>query len=178
MTRYADLCGAYFAREPSAIEAIFRELPQKMKQALSDNLTVPATPLTPPSLTTAGRATSYVELCRYSLDQNGQRTWEICPPDDCLWVDRDGICHFTVGISLEQQPGAVAAASMLFLEFTIESVDEQSAALRLIKPSHEILIDLRNPDGYDNAADLVTTYLLEALRDRSPARGLRGSLGY
>ena len=180
MTGYEDLCGAYFAREPHqlAIETIFRELPQKMRQALSDHLAVPATPLILPSLTAAGRATSYVELCRYWLDQNGQRTWEICPPDDYLLIDSDGICHFTIGVSLEQQPGAIAAASMIFLEFTIESVDEQSADLRLIKPSHQILIDLRNPDGYDDAATLVTTYLLEALRDRSPARGLRGPLGY
>jgi len=51
---------------------------------------------------------------------------------------------------------------MIFLEFTIESVDEQSAELQLVKGiSQKIPVDLLSPDGYANAAALVTTYLLE-----------------
>jgi hypothetical protein len=183
MTRYGELCEAYFAREPYqlAIDTIFRELPEKMRRALSDHLQAPETPPVIPSLTTGDRVTSYVDLCRHWFDENGQKTWELCPADQYLRVDPDGICHFTIGISLVRQPNAIAAPSMIFLEFTVESVDEKSAELQLqlAKGSSEkILIDLCNPEGYVNAAALITTCLFELLRDRSAARGPERSIGY
>jgi hypothetical protein len=181
MTRYEELCEAYFTREPYqlAIDAIFRELPEKMRQALSDHLEVPTSRPVIPSLTAEGRATMYVDLCRYWFDENGQKTWELCPMGQYLRVDPEGICHFTIGISLVRQPGVIAAPSMIFLEFTIESVDEQLAELQLVKGiSQKIPIDFLSPDGYANAAALVVTYLLEALRDRSAARGLQSPIGY
>jgi len=58
MTRYEELCEAYFTREPYqlAIDAIFRELPEKMRQALSDHLEVPTSRPVIPSLTAEGRS--------------------------------------------------------------------------------------------------------------------------
>jgi hypothetical protein len=58
MTRYEDLCEVYFAREPYqlAIDAIFREIPEKLRQALSDHLQVPASAPILPSLTAGDRA--------------------------------------------------------------------------------------------------------------------------
>lgn len=161
MTRYEELCQAHFALEPRlvAIDAIFRELPRKMRQALRDHLEVPAT--------------SYVELYRPKFDQNGNRTWELCPLDEYLQVDSEGICHFTIGICI-----GVTSSSMMYLEFTIESVDEQSAELQFAKTGHKLPIDLRNPAGYPDAAALATTYVLECLRDPPAARGLRGPIGF
>jgi hypothetical protein len=178
MTRYEELCQAHFAWEPRqvAIDAIFRELPRKMRQALSDHLEVPTKPAPMPSLM-AGHATSYVELYRPRFNENGQRTWELCPPDEYLQVDSKGICHFTIGICLEPKPEAMIA-SMMYLEFTIESVDEQSAELQFVKTGHKLSIDLRNPAGYPDAAALVTTYVFEGLRDPPGARGLRGPIGF
>jgi hypothetical protein len=175
MTKYEELCQTYFAWEPRqvAIDAIFREIPQKMKQALSDHLAVPSTPAS----MTAGHATSYVELYRPRVVESGQRSWELCPPDAYLQVDSKGICHFTIGICLEQRP-ATMAYSLIYLEFTIESVDEQSAELQFAKTGHTIPIDLRNPAGYLDAAALVTTYVLESLRDPPGSRGLRGPIGF
>jgi hypothetical protein len=150
MTRYEELCEAYFAWAPRqlAIDAIYRELPQKLKQALSDHLEVPVTPARMPSQM-AGRATAYVELYRQGFDQNGNKTWEVCPTGEYLQVDSDGICHFTIGICVESpKPDVISLPTMHYLEFTIESVDEQSAELQFTKTGHKIPIDLRTPAGY------------------------------
>jgi hypothetical protein len=120
MTKYEELCEAHFAWEPHqiVIDAIFRDLPGKMRQALSDHLEVPAKPARMPSLM-AGHATPYVELYRPRCDENGQKTWELCRPNEYLQVDGKGICHFTIGICLEATVDAMPT-SMMYVEFTIE----------------------------------------------------------
>jgi hypothetical protein len=172
MTRYEELCEAYVATAPRqlAIDAIFRELPQKVKQALSDHLEVPKTPARMAS-EMAGRATPYVELYRKGFDQNGNKTWEVCPIGEYLQVDSDGICRFTIGICIESlTPGSIFSPTMHFLEYTIESIDEQSAELQFAKTGHKIPIDLRTPAGYPDAAALMITYVLECLKDTSASR--------
>jgi len=178
MTRYEELCQAYFAIEPRlvAIDAIFRELPSKMRQALSDDLQVPPSAAAMPTQMAEGQPTPYVGLYVQKLDHSGQNKWKPCAADDALQVDDKGICHFTIGICLERTPGAMLS-SMNFLEFTIESVDEEAAKLQFVKNGHKISINLRSPTGYAEAATQVTTYLLESLRDPT-AQGYRRSIGF
>jgi hypothetical protein len=176
MTRYEELCEAHRAWAPRqlAIDAIFRELPQKLKQALSDHLEVPATPARLPSQM-AGHAIAYVELYR-PCGPNGTRTWEVCSISDYLRVDSEGICHFTIGICVEPlTPDTSFVPVMHYVDFTIESVDEQLAELQFAKTGHKIPIDFRTPAGYPDAAARVITHLLEGLKDTSASRGIRRS---
>jgi hypothetical protein len=168
MTRYEEVCEAHFAWVPRqlAIATIFRELPEKMKQALTDYLQVPSTPARMPSQL-AGRAIPYVELYRQGVDRNGHKTWKPCPIGEYFRVDGDGIHHFTIGICVEPQSASTLSPMMQYLEFTIESVDEQSAELQFAKTGRKIPIDLRNPTGYLDAAALVITYLLESMKGSS-----------
>jgi hypothetical protein len=180
MTRYEELCEAHFAAEPRllAIDAVFRELPLKMKQALTEHLEVPTGAAEMPTAL-AGRPTSYVEIYRQEFDQNDKKIWEPCSPNDYLQVDGEGICHFTIGICAELKSEHMLHASMMFLEFTIESVDEQSAELQFAKTGYKIPVDLCNPTGYADAAALVTTYLLERMKNPpAAARGLQGRIGF
>jgi hypothetical protein len=181
MTRYEELLRAHRAWAPRqlAIDAIFRELPQKLKQALSGHLEVPATPARLPSQM-AGRAIPYIELYRPEFGPNGTRTREVCPIGEYVQVDSEGICHFTIGICVEPlTPDASFVPVMHYVEFTIESVDEQSAELQFAKTGHKIPIDLRTPAGYPDAAARVITHVLEAMKDTSASRGIgRSPIGF
>jgi hypothetical protein len=175
MTRYDELCEAHRAWAPRqiAIDAIFRELPQKLKQALSDHLEVPATPAHLPSQM-AGHAVPYVELYRPRFDRNGTRTWEVCPDGEYLQVDVEGICHFVIGICVEPlTPDASFVPLMHYVDFTIESVNEESAELQFAKTGHKIPIDLRTPADYPDAAARVITHILDGFKDTSAARRVR-----
>jgi hypothetical protein len=179
MTGYEELCQAYFATEPRrlAIEVTVREMPRKVRQALTNYLEVPAEHAVFPTIFAGGHPTPYVEIYRSRFDQNGERTWELCPQGENLQLDRDGIGHFTIGICLEKERGAVTA-SMIFLEFSIESIDEQSAELQLARTGDRIHIDLSNPTGYADAAASIMTLLLKRMKDPPATRGLRGPIGF
>jgi hypothetical protein len=178
MTRYEELCQAYFAGEPHriAIDAIFREIPLRMKQALAAHLEVPSTFNSIfPMEVGDGTVTAYVDIYKRFFDQDGIRRVALCEPDYYLQSDIDGILHFTLGVYVEQigkKPG------MVYIEFSIESVDEKKVELLLAGTNQKLSIALDNPSGYADAAALTATTLRELLENPRPITSLRGPLGY
>jgi hypothetical protein len=97
VTEYEKLCQAYFELEPRqiAIDRMLRTLPLKMRQAISDHLTVPQGAAALP--TTVSRIqTAYVDLFWPVADHGGQRTWERCDAEHCLRTSADGIYAFVL----------------------------------------------------------------------------------
>jgi hypothetical protein len=179
MTEYEELCQAYFAGEPHrvAVDAIVRGLPQMLRQALNDCLRVPTGPAAFATIV-AGTPMPYVALYRARFDRNGTRQWEASPSGEELQFDADGIGHFTIGICVEQEHGAIPA-SMICLEFTLETVEEQSAVFQLARTGKSITVNLANsPAGYAAAAKTIIEYLLDNLRNPEGPAGLRGPLGF
>ena len=178
MTRYEELCQAYYAGESHriAIDAIFRELPPRMKEALIAHLKVPPTFYSIfPMQVGDGTVVGYVDIYKRVTDEKGIRRTVCCEPDNYLQRDSDGILHFTIGIYVEQvgkTPG------MAYIEFTIESVDEKKAELLLVGTNQKLSVALDNPSGYADAAVVVATTLREHLKNPPPTTSLRGPLGY
>jgi hypothetical protein len=178
MTRYQDLCDAYFEWEPQQVEInrIFREVPPRMKQAILGHLQPPSVTAEMPThfLKTP---TGYADLYRKGFDQNGEKTWERCPDHECLTLRADGIRQFVIGVCMERTPESLTS-SMMYFTFSIESVDLQSVDLRVENLDSKILIDLRDPSGFAKAAAQTIDLLIDFLKSPSGSHGNRTPIGF
>jgi hypothetical protein len=164
MTTYKELCEAFFKEQPRriAIDRTLRELPAKMRQAISDHLAAPS---------------GYVELNKQMSNEAGHRDWQRCE-DDCLQVDKDGIYNFSICIRAGSQPGSLNYSTMYFT-FSIEEFDEHSIELQIKNLDGTISIaDASDPASYANAAKLSIERLMDHLKNPKPLRGTRAPMGF
>ena len=181
MAVYEDLCTAVFQDLPrrEAIARTLRELPAKMKQAISDNLAAPTgVAKFPTGLFHC--PTNYVDFYRVAIDQNGHRTRdrEDCESDGVLLEDTSGVYNFCIGICLEATPGSYSAV-MIYFTFLVEEFDENSVTLSIKNLDGQISIsDVHDAASYGHAAKVAIDRLMEDLRDPTSARGSRAPIGF
>jgi hypothetical protein len=164
MTTYKELCEAFFNGEPRrlAIDRILRELPTKMKQAISDHLGAPS---------------GYVELYKQMSNEAGHPEWQRCE-DDCLQVDDDGIYNFSLGVRASVHSGSLNYAIMYF-SFYVEEFDEHSIELQIKNLDGMISIaDVSDAASYANAAKLSIERVMDHLENPKPLRGTRTPMGF
>lgn len=178
MTRYDDLCDAYFEWEPRAIvkDQIIRELPLKMREAIKDYLAAPEGAAPFPTMI-YNTPTLYVDFYRREFDHNGARKHERCGPDHCVQIERDGICHFTIGIWMAQSP-AHLPGSMAYLTMRVEDVGTNRVDLTVENLSGLIAIELRDPASYASAAATIIDRLTASLRDQTTPTGRAAPIGF
>jgi hypothetical protein len=178
MTRYNDLCDLHFEREPRlrAIDQILRQLPEKMRSAIGDQLQAPDGSAGLPT-DSFNRPMPYVGLYRQYFDRNGSKQWEPCEHDSELTVDLDGGYSFMIGICVERSPNAFPCG-MLWIKFSIESFSEQSVEIQVHKLGGRIAIDAASDGSYTAAANEFVNRLLVQLKEASKHDGKPISIGF
>jgi hypothetical protein len=179
MSGYEELCQAYFEAEPRwiATDRMLRELPQKMRQAISDHLAAPTGTARLPT-TVSGCPTAYVDLFRPTIDQNAQQEWERSTADRCLWADKDGIYCFGIGVCIEKSRGALDA-SMIYFTFSVEAFDDRSIKLQIKNLDGSIVIEnVGDPASYANAAADATTRIVASLKNPTAGLGSNAPIGF
>ena len=142
---------------------MLREIPLKMKKAISDNLSPPTEIAAMPTML-FGCDTAYVDFYCPVFDKNGERTWERCEANSCLRFDHDGVPWFGIGIYIEKTPGVLTTStSMMRFLFYIEEFDAQSVELRIKNLAGTIPIkNAHDPANYGEAAKLAeSVYFVE-----------------
>jgi hypothetical protein len=179
MTGYEELCQAYFEVEPRwiATDRMLRELPHKMREAISDHLAAPTGNAGLPTMV-SHCATAYVDLFRPMIDQNGQQEWERSTADRCLWAGNDGIYCFGIGVCIEKSPGALDA-SMIYFTFSVEAFDDRSIKLQIKNLDGSIVIEnAGDAASYANAAAVATARIVASLKNPTAALGSRAPIGF
>jgi hypothetical protein len=179
MAGYEELCQAYLEAEPRwiATDRMLRELPHKMRQAISDHLAAPTGTAGLPTMV-SHCPTAYVDLFRPTIDQNGQQEWERSTADRCLWADKDGIYCFGIGVCIEKSRGSLDA-SMIYFTFSVEAFDDRSIKLQIKNLDGSIVIDnIHDPASYANAAAVATARIVTSLKNPTTALGSRAPIGF
>lgn len=179
MTRYEELCDACMKREPQAlaIDRIYRDLPLRLRQAISDYLGAPAGSAMFPE-GAMKTPTAYVDFYRRGIDVvSGKQRTERCERDECLVLDSDKIPYFTLGIWVERAPHSMQGW-WLFLKISIESANEESADITIENQPGRITINLRDADGYAAVAATIIDRLIECMKQAGEGRGPYGSIGF
>jgi len=179
MTRYEDLCQAWLKEEPRrlAIDRILRELPMRMRDAITAYLAPPSGIAQMPT-TMYREQTAFVELYSPVSDQIGTTTWERCGAGQSMRPDRGGIYSFHIGICIEKAPDSLAA-SMIYFTFSVESFDDQFIELKIKNLDGSIRIDeVEDPTSYMSAAKTAMERLMDDLKNPRFEYWSRAPMGF
>jgi hypothetical protein len=145
-----------------AVDRLIREMPQKMKEALVEQLDAPKG-LSHHASDWFQESTEYVDFYRPILRDDGSRWWdrEGCAQGDGVYTDDAGVHGFCLGIVFESEDSPWFAT---FVTYSIEEFDERSAKLSIKNLDGDIPItDANDPNCYAHAARTSVDRLIDSL---------------
>jgi len=181
LSAYEELCELFFKEDPhrAAIDRMIRELPVRMREAISDYIAAPAGIAVMPTIV-FGRHTAYVDFYRPLVGHSGGQIWERCDPDHCLGLDLEGRYWFGIGIYMEHVLGAMTTMfPMIHFIFCVKAFDETSVELVIKNLDGSIPIKNANdPASYADAAELAIDRIMNHLKTPAAAFESRRPIGF
>ena len=158
------------------IDQIVRELPDRMRQSIKDDLAAPDGAV---DFLTAmyGRPVGYVYVARKSRDENGDMKWGPVNDGHPLHYDQDGLLCFGIGLVLER-PKVSSMPTVVHFKFVIEEVTEDTLKLAIENaPGTLPSIFVRQMDTPSPAA-AVTDWLNDSLKNPVTQLGSHSPIGF
>jgi len=177
MTAYKKFCVAGFEMQDHAvaIDKIYRELPLRLRLAISNHFGFPVGEPNAIRLFTR-RGIRHVDVFQQTVNPDGSVHYEPCDDDHYLQTDGSGVPYFSIGIYIERSPGAIPG-STIFATFQIENANEQSIELTIGRIDGQFSF-APSLEGYAKAGADIVERLVVAMKDSPQSLSERQPIGF